>query len=245
MNRVVPFTKALFLSDVHLSNETQGLMFASYLSELPKTYSHLYILGDLFDYWLGPRSEEFPAFQPVLSALKKLTDSGMRVSFIHGNRDFLLGNSFQEKYGVIIYPYFQRIRFKHYQILLTHGDLLCTSDHKYQFYRRIIRSTLLRLLATSLPLNFIHSFALKLKKTSKRSIAYKSKRHLALSLEYAKMLLEDADAVICGHVHQEMHFGLESNPQKQFLVLGAWEQKGCALEYDGIQFRFLYPEYLA
>ncbi|MEK7486868.1 MAG: UDP-2,3-diacylglucosamine diphosphatase [Planctomycetota bacterium] len=236
------FSKALFLSDVHLASEKQGQSFAVFLNQLLGAYSHLCILGDLFDYWLGPRSEKFPAFQPVLIALKRLTDSGMIVSFIHGNRDFLLEDSFQKKYGVRIYSHFQKIRFAHCQILLTHGDLLCTSDHKYQFYRRIIRSTSVRIIAASLPLDWIHLVALKLKKTSKKSISYKSKRHLALNLNYARELLDDSDVVICGHVHQEMEYCLQENPQKKFFVLGSWETRGCAIEYDGCSFRVLHPE---
>lgn len=233
--------RMLFLADIHLATEERGQHFAHYLQQLQGQYSHIYILGDLFDYWLGQKSETLPEFQPVLRALKQLTQNGTAIHFIHGNRDFLIDEGFEARYAVRIHSNFKVIDLPDFRILLTHGDLLCTSDHKYQFYRRIIRNPILKWIATHLPLKFTEKMALKLKKTSKKSIAGKQKRHISVNLNYVKQLLKQNDIVICGHIHEETEYQLQNNPKKRFFVLGGWEEFGSVIEYSQGQFRFLHP----
>jgi UDP-2,3-diacylglucosamine hydrolase len=245
MQRLPSSSKILFLSDVHLSSEESCKSFAGYLNQIQGGYSHLYILGDLFDYWLGQKSERyFQEFQPVLQGLKKLNLEGMQVWFLQGNRDFLLDSSSCQRYGVQLCRDFHTIKLPTCTILLTHGDLLCTSDHKYQLYRRLIRSECLQLFARHLPLKITQKMALRLKKTSKRSIAQKSMRQITVNFQYIRELLKENDVVICGHIHQEMDYALIGQSEKKFLVLGGWEEeRGSALEYSCGVFRVLQPQW--
>lgn len=244
MKAVSPVLKALFLADVHLRNQEESVAFANYLKKQQGKYSHLYILGDLFDYWLGPKNELVDEFQPVLQTLQEMTRSGMKIFFIHGNRDFLIDHSFTEKYGVQIHPDYHLAELsRNCRVLLTHGDLLCTSDHKYRLYRSVIRSGIVRFLAVHLPLSLTNSIALKLKKTSKRSIAIKKVRQISINLNFVKELLQSCDFLICGHVHEKMDFRLKENPNKGFMVLGGWDNRGSVIEYLHGKFSFQDPEW--
>jgi UDP-2,3-diacylglucosamine hydrolase len=130
----------LFISDLHLSAERPETvrLFLRFLADRATRAEHLYILGDLFDVWIGDddRTAPIPA---LLSALRRVTDNGTHLWVMHGNRDFLLGEAFCHETGSRLLPDPTCVDLYGTPTLLMHGDLLCTDDEAYQAFRRQLR----------------------------------------------------------------------------------------------------------
>jgi UDP-2,3-diacylglucosamine hydrolase len=134
-------TEILFISDLHLAWDKPQITqrFLDFLDNRAKTANALYILGDLFDAWVGD-DDSSPPSPKIREALKRLTKSGVKVYFQQGNRDFLLGQQFCHETGVILIDDPIVIDLFGVPTLLMHGDLLCTDDLPYQEFRSKSRS---------------------------------------------------------------------------------------------------------
>ena len=130
----------LFVSDVHLDAAAPQAteQFLTFLRTEAAQAEALYILGDLFEAWVGDDDQE-PANDRVCRALRVLTASGVACFALHGNRDFLLGTGFSERSGCQLLPDPVIAQLDGECVLLTHGDALCTDDHAYQELRSIVR----------------------------------------------------------------------------------------------------------
>jgi len=126
----------LFLSDLHLSLDKPEITrrFLNFLDTRAKQAQAVYILGDLFDTWVGD-DDFMPPNNKIRRQLKQLTDAGVAVFLQQGNRDFLLGERFAQDTGVILLDDYAVIDLFSTPTLLTHGDLLCTDDVPYQAFR--------------------------------------------------------------------------------------------------------------
>ncbi len=133
--------ETLFISDLHLSPERPATiaLCLQFLQERATRADALYILGDLFDAWIGD-DDDTPAYRQVRTGLRELTAAGTRCYFIRGNRDFLIGRGFARDTGVALLKDPMLIHLGEEQVLLMHGDLLCTDDIAYQRFRRRIRN---------------------------------------------------------------------------------------------------------
>ncbi|MDF1583953.1 MAG: UDP-2,3-diacylglucosamine diphosphatase [Methyloprofundus sp.] len=128
--------ETLFISDLHLTIERPEVTkkFLKLLTGRAKQAKALYILGDLFDTWIG--DDDFsPPIKSVKKHLKALTTQGLPIFYLHGNRDFLIGQRFSEETGVTLLDEYSVIDLYGTPTLLTHGDLLCTDDLAYQAFR--------------------------------------------------------------------------------------------------------------
>ncbi len=126
----------LFISDLHLSIEKPEITrrFLDFLTNRATKAQAVYILGDLFDAWIG--DDDFtPPNNKIRAQLKQLTDSGTKVYLQQGNRDFLLGNRFAQDTGITLLDDYTAIDLYGCSTLLTHGDLLCSDDLPYQTFR--------------------------------------------------------------------------------------------------------------
>lgn len=126
----------LFISDLHLSLEKPEITrrFLDFLANRATKVQAVYILGDLFDAWIG--DDDFtPPNNKIRIQLKKLTDSGVKIYLLQGNRDFLLGERFCQDSGMELLPEYAVVDLFGTPTLLTHGDLLCTDDLAYQAFR--------------------------------------------------------------------------------------------------------------
>jgi UDP-2,3-diacylglucosamine hydrolase len=126
----------LFISDLHLSLEKPEITrrFLAFLQNRAPKANAVYILGDLFDAWIGD-DDPTPPNNKIRKYLKQLTDSGTKVYLQQGNRDFLLGPEFCDATGVSLLDDYATININGSRTLLTHGDLLCTDDLPYQTFR--------------------------------------------------------------------------------------------------------------
>lgn len=130
----------LFISDLHLSPRRPGIAesFFSLLQGEARRADALYILGDLFEYWIGDDAANPLGYSPVIDQLRALSDSGVPVYFMRGNRDFLAGDRFAADTGCRILPDPTVIDLYGEPVLLMHGDFLCTDDTAHQEFRRTV-----------------------------------------------------------------------------------------------------------
>ena len=134
---------ALFISDLHLSEErpASNEQLIDFLEGKARSADALYILGDLFEYWIGDDDLEEPYNAVMAGMLRALTRDGVPVYVMHGNRDFLIGERFCAATGALLLEDPSVIQVGKDRILVMHGDTLCTDDVEYQAWRRTARST--------------------------------------------------------------------------------------------------------
>lgn len=129
----------LFIADLHLDPQRPAItqLFLEFLAGEARQAQALYILGDLFEAWIG--DDAVSPDQPVITALRALADSGVPVYVMHGNRDFLLGQDFEAMTGTRLLPEPSRIDLDGEPTLIMHGDSLCVDDVEYQRFRAMVR----------------------------------------------------------------------------------------------------------
>ena len=133
----------LFISDLHLADERPEInsLFFRFMEDTARGAEALYILGDLFEYWVGDDQLDHDLLaRSVTDTIRRLSDAGTRVYFMHGNRDFLIGERFAREAGLTILPDPTLIKLYGQQVLLMHGDTLCTDDVAYQKFRAQTRT---------------------------------------------------------------------------------------------------------
>jgi len=142
-----------FIADLHLSESHPQLtaLFQKFIQEKAVHAQAVYILGDLFDFWIGD-DENSPLVQTIKQTIHDLTKRGIACYFIHGNRDFLIGKTFARDTGMTLLPEYAVVDLFGTPTLLCHGDTLCTDDHSYQKFRRTVHQKWLQRLFLLLPL---------------------------------------------------------------------------------------------
>ncbi|WP_198264824.1 UDP-2,3-diacylglucosamine diphosphatase [sulfur-oxidizing endosymbiont of Gigantopelta aegis] len=142
--------KTLFISDLHLNPKRPDIQacFDQFISAClqPKknqTIDSLYILGDLFEFWIGDDAS-LPVYAQTIQQLRQLVDSGIPIYVMHGNRDFLLGAEFEQVSGCQLIPDLYHLPIantdKNDSVLLSHGDIFCTDDKDYMQFRQMVRN---------------------------------------------------------------------------------------------------------
>ncbi|MEJ2591957.1 MAG: UDP-2,3-diacylglucosamine diphosphatase [Candidatus Thiodiazotropha sp.] len=216
----------LFISDLHLSADRAETvrLFLRFLDRRAADADHLYILGDLFDAWIGDDDTSAP-IPDVVSALHRLSDSGTRLWLMHGNRDFLLGDGFCRATGGTLLNDPSLIDLYGVPTLLMHGDLLCSDDLAYQQFRRQVRQPdfTQRLLARSLDER--RAEARRYRAQSQAANSLKPEAIMDVNAETVSHYLRQYGArrLIHGHTHRpaEHQFTLDGEPAWRY-VLGEW-----------------------
>ena len=217
---------SLLISDIHLSPcypETCEAFFNFLRNEIADSTS-LYILGDLFEAWIGDDDQE-PLPRKVISALKDLTDSGVAVYLMPGNRDFLYGKKFATQTGCKLLPDYHVLKYPNKRVLLLHGDTLCTTDKHYQRYRFVARSRLLRFILNSLPISVRQKIAGSLRSKSTRHNANKPENIMDVSASEVDRVMKkyEANIMIHGHTHRPKR---HQEKYGERIVLGDWGKDG-------------------
>ncbi len=225
----------LFISDLHLdaSHPEIAGQFLEFLEHRGRDCRALYILGDLFEYWLGDDDPD-PEKRAVIGALKGLS-TNVPIFFIRGNRDFLVGQRFAADAGVTLLDDPHLTNIQGHNVLLSHGDLLCTDDHQYQRYRERVNKPWIKALLLAGPLSFRTWLANRGRKRSRRVSAGKSEVLMDVNQGAVEqmMQLHSVATLIHGHTHRpDIHEFTSSGETKTRIVLGDWYQQGSVLRWE-------------
>ncbi|MGC8518009.1 MAG: UDP-2,3-diacylglucosamine diphosphatase [Steroidobacteraceae bacterium] len=227
-------SRCLFVSDVHLDT-VAGAAEAQFLhllrTEAPQADA-LYILGDLFESWVG---DDTPAHHAVIDALCALTAGGVGCFVLHGNRDFLLGSGFAERSGCHLLPDPVVRQFGGERVLLTHGDALCTDDHAYQELRTLVRDPLWQERFLALPLATRELLANEARAGSRAHTSRTQPMIMDVNpgSVAAAIRATGARRIIHGHTHRPAVHETEIDGEPvQRIVLGAWYEQGSCLSYE-------------
>ncbi len=225
-----------FISDLHLlparPNITQA--FLRFLTGTAKNAESLYILGDLFDVWVGD-DNDIPEYTAITQALADYSSQGHQVFLMHGNRDFLMGDDFAKQAGLTIIQDPQVIELNGVATLLMHGDSLCTSDKEYMAFRQMVRDPQWQQTMLQKPLAERKAIAEHIRSTSDSMNSLKAEDIMDVTPEeVAKIMLETSTVrLIHGHTHRPARHQLEINQQAaERIVLGDWHDKGWYLVAD-------------
>ncbi|MBM3989654.1 MAG: hypothetical protein FJ298_01460 [Planctomycetes bacterium] len=213
----------LAIADAHLDagpHAPPALEFEAFL-ERARTAPRLVILGDLFDAWVGPAHAELAGARRVLDALASLVRAGTALDIVHGNRDFLLEESFERRTGARVHPAGLVGRCGGVRTLLVHGDELCTLDHGYQRLKRALRCAPIRWLAPRLPRPLALAAARRLRAASVTAVAHKPAESKRQQRAAASALAASARArqLVVGHAHE---FRDEEDGELRWIVLDAF-----------------------
>ena len=235
----------LFVSDVHLGEDSAAAIgqFLGFLATHATRAEALYILGDLFESWVGDDDRSETA-QRVCAALKSLTAGGVPCFVLHGNRDFLLGPGFGERTGCVLLTDPVVAELAGERVLITHGDALCTDDHAYQELRSMVRQADLQRRFLALPLAHREVLADEVRAGSRRHTARTVPTIMDVNAEAVARAFRAAGVhrMIHGHTHRPgVHDLVVDGAGAQRIVLGAWYEQGSYLscERDSYQLRAL------
>ncbi len=220
--------KAVFLSDLHLSEElpetTQA--FLSFLENEGRQTERLYILGDLFQYWVGDDAMKGNTYLlRIVNAIKAVADSGTAVYWLCGNRDFLTGKAFLKATGATAVEEPGILTAGNTRIAFSHGDALCTDDEAYMKFRAKVRNPIWRFFFLLVPLSKRKSIAANARKDSAKSNRAKSAKIMDVNADAVKDLFRKtkADILIHGHTHRPGEHPVEMpEGTKRRLVLSDW-----------------------
>lgn len=233
----MPRNRILFVSDLHLDATMPVAIdqFIAFLRMEATDSAALYILGDLFETWIGDDDED-PARARICAALAELTGAGVPCFIMHGNRDFLLGARFMAATGCRLLPDPTVLEAGGRRFVLTHGDTLCTADRSYQRFRRVARSGVVQRCWRALPLALRRALASLVRR---RSRAYTQRLPVSIMdvtpAAVASLLRgTHGDVVVHGHTHRPAthHVDVDGRSCTR-IVLGDWYAEGSYLALDG------------
>ena len=226
-------SETYFIADLHLAENRPDITacFLSFLKNEAPVADALYILGDLFEAWIGD-DDDSPLITEVATVLKTLSIQ-TPVYFIHGNRDFLLGKKYAEKSGMTLLPEVDVIDIYGKPALIMHGDTLCTKDVAYQKFRTKSRSWWWQAIVKSLPLFVRKKIAADYRKKSAAATAMKAADIMDVTQEEVinALLTYNCPLLIHGHTHRPAMHDIEIKGEKaQRIVLGDWYEQGSWLK---------------
>jgi UDP-2,3-diacylglucosamine hydrolase len=234
----MPSGRHLFVSDLHLDATAPDAVaqFCRFLADDARDCAALYILGDLFETWIGDDDDE-AARATVCNALRELTRAGTPCFVLRGNRDFLLGREFEQRTGCTLLPDPVLLQAGAVRAVISHGDLLCGADHAYLQFRSLVRS------------RWFQSGFLRLPAATRRALASmarsRSREHtrqvrseimdVEASAVQAALRCANSSLLIHGHTHRPGVHSLQVDGRTATrIVLGDWYDQGsCLVLEDG------------
>lgn len=225
-----------FVSDLHLTDERPavGAAFLRFLADEARQAEALYILGDVFEIWLGDDAV-IPAYQPFISALKAFTDSGVPCYVQHGNRDFLLKTDFEAMTGCQLLPDHVVLDLYGVPTLLMHGDLLCSDDVEYLKFREMILSSEWQDMFLGMTVAERIAYGDQLREQSREANKVKQIEIMDVNQDTVEQTMREygVTRLIHGHTHRPAVHQFELDGDKATrIVLPEWYTQGGALLCD-------------
>lgn len=223
-----------FIADLHLCESRPDISacFFRFLENEAIEADKLYILGDLFEAWVGDDDDSL-YLKEVAQAIYKLSKTGTQIYYIHGNRDFLLGERYAKQAGMTLLPEVDTMDLYGQLAVIMHGDTLCTRDIGYQEFRKKSRSWWWQAIVKSLPLFIRKKMAANYRKRSAVATSMKSQEIMDVTeSEVVKCLeLNQSQLLIHGHTHRPAVHQVKANGKTaQRIVLGDWYEQGAWLK---------------
>ena len=230
----------LFVSDLHLDPARPEItaLFLRFLQREAASADALYILGDLFEAWVGD-DDPSSTGQQVADGLRRLADAGVPVYFVHGNRDFLVGQDYAGRAGMRILPDPTVVSLYGEPVLLMHGDLLCTDDHAYQAFRAQTRDPHWQAKFLAQPLAARQAFAAQARQASMSRqqdmidgdrASFEAVTDVNPQAVEATLARFGVATLVHGHTHRPaMHAVRIGDREGRRIVLGDWYEQGSVL----------------
>ena len=221
--------RAIFIADAHLvsPDDDNYRLLLRFLCELEGELDTLYILGDLFDFWLGFPSHPFTQYDAVLDALERLVLHGCRLVYFEGNHDFHLGAIFSERLKAEIHtgPAIESVQGK--RLYICHGDQINREDRLYRLLRFLLRTRLVAAAVRHFPPSWAEKIRERLQKRSQAGYSAKKARwdYRQILLDFALGLQQEGcDGLVAGHFHLALHENVPGVPFT-ILSLGDWMEQ--------------------
>ncbi|MEJ2128093.1 MAG: UDP-2,3-diacylglucosamine diphosphatase [Woeseiaceae bacterium] len=226
----------LFISDLHLEADRPdiGKQFLDFMETEAKEADDLYILGDLFEAWVGDDDPNTHYFA-IKRSLRKLVDSGIPVYFLHGNRDFMVGKDFANETGVKILDDPYKVTMYGRKTLLSHGDILCIDDVQYQRVRKMVRDPDWQATMRAKPLKERLRIAQEARRQSLEQTINKSLEIMDVNQDEVKRVIQEhqVDVLLHGHTHRPAVHDVDlGNRKAKRIVLGDWYTQGSVVRWD-------------
>ena len=234
--------QSCFISDLHLCDERPRIndIFIDFVERVAPQAEALYILGDLFEYWIGDDDVNNALAARVAESLAALSSSGVKVFLMQGNRDVVMGEAYARRCGATLIPDPTVIDLYGTRTLLMHGDTLCTGDIEYQKFRAYIRNpqTQAKLLAQPLATRHAQAQAIRAQSESSKIGKAEEIMDVSISAVHDALQLHQTPRLIHGHTHRPMrHQHVVQGLTHERWVLGSWYEAGSYLRSgpDGCQ----------
>ncbi len=226
----------LFISDLHLDPARPDItgQFLTFLEQEGRQAEALYILGDLFEAWVGDDDPE-PEKRRAVAGLKALADSGVPLFFMRGNRDFLIGDRFARDSGCTLLEDPTVVDLYGARVLLMHGDTLCTDDHEYQAFRRTTRDPAWQRQVLAMPLQQRLQMAEQARAQSIARNKGKPEAIMDVNAQAVTASLSEhgVNMLLHGHTHRPKVHQLRVDEQPATrIVLGDWYTQGSVVVWD-------------
>ena len=229
---------SLFISDLHLCSSRPAItqQFIAFLNTTANQADALYVLGDLFEYWAGDDDLGDIHHQEIVSAFNALATHGTQLYFMHGNRDFLIADGFAQATNMQLLEDPTLLSLYGHQLLLSHGDTLCTDDIAYQDFRRLVRDAAWQKSFMSQPLAARKAQIEALRQRSENEKSQKSESIMDVNADAVDAMLRAhgyPELLIHGHTHRPArHQLIVDGHHCERWVLGDWYEQGSCLRLD-------------
>jgi UDP-2,3-diacylglucosamine hydrolase len=243
-------TEAYFLSDIHLKNLDQpdAQVLLGLLEDLgPRVQAtHLFLVGDIFDFWLGGHEYFVQKFSPIVDNLRRIVADGVEVHYFEGNHDLYLRDFWQDQLGMRVHVRACLFQLGNLRVRVEHGDLLDPDDRGYRFLRRLLRSPVVEYAGSRLPGDLLSRIGRVASRTSRRYTSH----HKTISDDHARTTVrshaeravheEPFDLIITGHVHVRDEHEFEVGGRKVRSVnLGSWADSPCTFRITDTRREFI------
>lgn len=230
-----PLKKTWFISDLHLDASEPGItsQFIALLDACDASVDNVYILGDLFEAWIGD-DDTTPPRAEIIQHLKVATQRGVKIHFMRGNRDFLVGEKFQRETGCQLLQDEVKINLYGTPVLIMHGDTLCTQDASYNRARKFLRNRILQKIFLMLPFSMRSKIAAGARDASKKHTSMAAEEIMDVTQNEVERVMDahQVNHLIHGHTHRPAIHHFIKQQDMTRIVLPAWHHGGSVLSWS-------------
>ncbi len=241
--------KAYFLSDLHLKSEEKdkAKLFLNFLSTIDNSTTHLILLGDVFDLWIGDHKYFKEKFPNIISQLRRISEAGIELHYFEGNHDIHLKKFWEKEVGAKVHPEKFLFRFGPLKVRAEHGDQMNPNDRGYLFLRWLLRTKPVEIVSNYIPGKIIGIIGERSSQVSRLYTDRINKEYTKKVLDYTRTyamkerMKQSFDYIITGHTHIKDDFEFEIQGEKiRSINLGSWlDQPKAFLITDG-DTKFIY-----